>query len=548
MPYLNPIQSNRPMSEEELPGCPDVFKCSITHLRMVDPVATVDGHTYERWAIEEWFKSSVTSPKTGLSLDSTALLTIHTLRIQIKEWKDDQLTGRADKTRLNALHGELVKVSTSNDAQYVIQQMIQVVVSSNHCLLSPCNVERLKILLKGVNLLDKDITEMLEILASQCQSEINKKQEMHRKLNRECQALALAKTNIIKQEDAFEKMVVKTNKKAFSGKEQMRAARKEADDAVKKLNAITKAVKESNDYKEDMKAEKDLVEYKKRVIDHSKLCSEYLNKRENIGRQLKFVDAMEDTNSGSISSSSSSSSSSLPTGSKRGRSSSSSSSLSTTRESKRPKKEKGGVMEIHPGQSLYEEGIAYYYGLDFKIMNKERGQLMIDASASSGFPLAVAECHLLGLQNFKQDQNKGLRMLQKILNAKGNHWAQNMLGYCYQHGLGVKTDPKKSSEYYSFEKYSLSAEQGNSFAMNYLGCCYDEGIGIDENKIKAFEWYKKSAKLGYCEAMFSVGIDYETGEGVIKDENKAKEWYTKAAAQGHEDAQTRLGELNAQYE
>jgi len=56
---------------------------------------------------------------------------------------DDQLKGRADKERLNTLKGNLFGVSTSKEAQVVVQQ-IQVVTASNFCLLSPDGVERLK--------------------------------------------------------------------------------------------------------------------------------------------------------------------------------------------------------------------------------------------------------------------------------------------------------------------------------------------------------------------------------------------------------------------
>ena len=48
------------------------------------------------------------------------------------------------------------------------------------------------------------------------------------------------------------------------------------------------------------------------------------------------------------------------------------------------------VEEKHPGQWLYEEGMAYYYGSDFKKQYQERGRMMVEASASSGFSVAVA--------------------------------------------------------------------------------------------------------------------------------------------------------------
>ena len=57
-------------------------------------------------------------------------------------------------------------------------------------------------------------------------------------------------------------------------------------------------------------------------------------------------------------------------------SSSSSSSSSSTRGSKRQKNEKNKMIN-HPGQWLFEEGLACLYGSDFKKEDETRGQLMI---------------------------------------------------------------------------------------------------------------------------------------------------------------------------
>ncbi len=49
------------------------WTCPINHTEIIDPVLTVDGHTYERKAIEDWFLKSDVSPKTGLALSSKNL-------------------------------------------------------------------------------------------------------------------------------------------------------------------------------------------------------------------------------------------------------------------------------------------------------------------------------------------------------------------------------------------------------------------------------------------------------------------------------------------
>jgi len=525
-----------------LPDCPDFFSCCIIAdgTCMIDPVFTADGHSYERSAIEQWFKNKSTSPKTGLPLDSKALSPNLTLLSQINEWKDDQLKGRADHRSLDTLKANLFGVATSKEGQIVVQKMIQLITSSNFCLLSPDGVERLKLLLKGVKLLDKDLTDLLDFLASQCQSEINTKQERYRELSKKSNGLELAKANVLSKQEKLKNKVTTTQEKAAAAENMVPIAEKQLKEAQDNLDKINQAVVDTK--KKNTKAKKKLVKYKTHVHDVSKLCSEYLNERDNIERQLDSVNATENENGDS--SSSSSSSSSVPTGSKRGRSSSSSSSSSssTTRGSKRSKKEKDGGMKMHPGQWLYKEGMAYRHGFDFKKIDKERGISMIEASASSGFPMAVAFCHCCGWNGKKKDEKKAFDMFVKIeKETNGYHWAQYILGKCYEYGHGVDKDEKKG-----FESYSLSAEQGNNLAMISLGYCYSKAEGTDENKTKGFEWYEKGANLGYCVAMYNVGVCYSDGEGVTEDTNKAREWYTKAAAQGHINAQRVLDELNAQ--
>jgi hypothetical protein len=60
----------------------------------------------------------------------------------------------------------------------------------------------------------------------------------------------------------------------------------------------------------------------------------------------------------------------------------------------------------HPGQWLYEEGCAYWNGSDFKKIDEKRGQLMVEASASAGFPMAIACCQYMSRNGSKKDLKK----------------------------------------------------------------------------------------------------------------------------------------------
>ena len=65
---------------------PDDYVCPISAAVMIDPVSTLDGFTYERAAITEWLRTKDTSPKTGATLESKALIPIHSLRNMIRSF------------------------------------------------------------------------------------------------------------------------------------------------------------------------------------------------------------------------------------------------------------------------------------------------------------------------------------------------------------------------------------------------------------------------------------------------------------------------------
>jgi len=81
------------------------FNCPITYERMQDPVMAMDGHTYERTAIEQWFgenstNNRVLSPMTGVSM-GLLLIPNHTLRRSIAEYNEPKQTEVARPVREN---------------------------------------------------------------------------------------------------------------------------------------------------------------------------------------------------------------------------------------------------------------------------------------------------------------------------------------------------------------------------------------------------------------------------------------------------------------
>ena len=63
-----------PSDASEAEEVPDDYICPITAEIMTDPVSTMDGFTYERTAITEWLRTNNTSPFTGATLESKALI------------------------------------------------------------------------------------------------------------------------------------------------------------------------------------------------------------------------------------------------------------------------------------------------------------------------------------------------------------------------------------------------------------------------------------------------------------------------------------------
>jgi len=83
--------SKNEVAENDEP--PNELCCCITGDLMDDPVTAMDGHTYERTAIEAWYarfeaSQSPTSPLTNEPLPSRRLIPSHNIRSQCKTWKE----------------------------------------------------------------------------------------------------------------------------------------------------------------------------------------------------------------------------------------------------------------------------------------------------------------------------------------------------------------------------------------------------------------------------------------------------------------------------
>jgi len=77
---------------EENDAVAEAFVCPITQEQMVDPVVALDGHSYSRAAIQDWFRQGrLSSPCTNERLASDQLVPNHSLRKAMEQRRAQQL-------------------------------------------------------------------------------------------------------------------------------------------------------------------------------------------------------------------------------------------------------------------------------------------------------------------------------------------------------------------------------------------------------------------------------------------------------------------------
>ena len=205
-----------------------------------------------------------------------------------------------------------------------------------------------------------------------------------------------------------------------------------------------------------------------------------------------------------------------------------------------------------------------------KIFIPMQYQTMIEASAHSGFQLAIAFCHVYGFGDFVKDEKKAFNIISKYhKNNTFDSLAQCMVGEMYNCGFGVKENEKMALKFFTdagikgdpyaqhsvgamltamaYEKQKRGYNSNNSSSNRSSSSSLARSSNDEEIRKmfkKSFEWYLKAAKQGIACAACSVGTFYETGNlGISRNKKKAFEWYTKAAEQGNARGEFLLGEL-----
>ena len=104
----------------------EAFNCPITYEQMRDPVVAMDGHTYERTAIERWISEStaisVLSPMAGIPI-GRLLIPNYALKKAIEEYVPPLLTSPSPQPmEVTQLHHPRPQLRRPN--RYIIQEVL----------------------------------------------------------------------------------------------------------------------------------------------------------------------------------------------------------------------------------------------------------------------------------------------------------------------------------------------------------------------------------------------------------------------------------------
>jgi len=197
-----------------------------------------------------------------------------------------------------------------------------------------------------------------------------------------------------------------------------------------------------------------------------------------------------------------------------------------------------GQERIHErgGRKLWEEGAAYFQGLDNYTIDQARGRLLLQAARSAGCKISFVDNRMEEENLSDEEKQKILKDLKQIATTSPYHWVGNYIGLWYDKGYGGEENKKHALVW-----YTKAINGGNSAAMYNLAISYENGdLGLTQSDTKANELYALAAEKGHAMARFNLGYSYEFGVGVAFDFNRCVELYEQSAKQGYADAQFNL--------
>src|SRR5689334_2556684 len=93
-------------------------------------------------------------------------------------------------------------------------------------------------------------------------------------------------------------------------------------------------------------------------------------------------------------------------------------------------------------------------------------------------------------------------------------------------------DGKRKNYVRAFPLLLDAAYLGDAHCQNLVGYCYDLGLGVEVNKQLAFYWYKFAAKNDDIEGIGNLALFYDSGLAGKKDLRRAFLLYKKGSELG----------------
>jgi len=159
-------------------------------------------------------------------------------------------------------------------------------------------------------------------------------------------------------------------------------------------------------------------------------------------------------------------------------------------------------------------------------------------SARSGNPLGqatVAEI-LLGIPKINPAESSEAFQAAHQAADQGNAIGQNLLGVCYDRGVGVWRDVKEGAKW-----YRLAAEQRNPVAAGNLGRLLDSGQLGAPDSAQAAKWFQQGAEDGDFNSMHLLAGMLAHQVEVPKDPGLFLKWLRIVAGDGSQSPQAQEG-------
>ncbi|RGB38822.1 hypothetical protein C1646_755227 [Rhizophagus diaphanus] len=181
-------------------------------------------------------------------------------------------------------------------------------------------------------------------------------------------------------------------------------------------------------------------------------------------------------------------------------------------------------------QYIWFLGLFYYYNIGIEEENSIKAFELFSKAANNNYSIAqvLAICYYDGYGN-----NCGKRMTfdwcEKSAN-NGSIFGKFYLGYCYEFGIGIMNNGKKSAYW-----YREASKCGNTIAKLYLANNYHQELekGVDKDEMKAFKYYGILAKQEISDEQLELGNCFYNGIGTKIDKIQAKYWHEKAEDNGN---------------